>query len=84
MTIQQVRDAMHRMPFTPFTVHLIDGRSFIVNHPDFIAVSPEPRDRGVTIYEGRRVHYLDVLLIQSLDHADLSADVGTSPEGNGA
>jgi len=27
---------------------------------------------------------VDVLLIQSLDHADLSADVGTSPEGNGA
>jgi hypothetical protein len=82
-TIEQISDAMHRVPFTPFTVRLVDGRAFTVNHPDFVAVSPEPRGRGVTIYEGKRVHDVDILLNQSVDRADRTKDVEASPEGNG-
>jgi hypothetical protein len=82
-TIQQVRDAMHRMPFTPFTVRRVDGRSFVVDHPDFIAVSPDPRGKGVTIHQPGRVHQVDVLLVQSLDYPDPSS-AEASPEENGA
>jgi hypothetical protein len=29
-----------RRPFRPFAIHLSDGRSFEVNHPEFMARSP--------------------------------------------
>ena len=48
-TLEQVRDAMHRQPFLPFTVHLVDGRSYLVKHPDFIAIPESPRGRDLTI-----------------------------------
>jgi hypothetical protein len=38
-TMNQVREAMHAQPFRPFILHLVNGRSFRVKHPDFIAVA---------------------------------------------
>ena len=58
-TIEQVRNAMHAVPFQPFTVHLVDGRSYLVRHPDF-NLHPPPLNRSsqavfdVTYYRGKR------------------------------
>jgi hypothetical protein len=60
-TIQQIRDAMHRQPFLGFTLHLTDGKSFRVKHPDFISVSDENRGRGVVIHEQGSAHLIDIL-----------------------
>jgi hypothetical protein len=43
MTIQQLRAAHKAIPFQPFTVHMADGRSFRVPHPDFLFMSPTVR-----------------------------------------
>ena len=40
MTIQQLRAAYKATPFRPFTLHMADGRSFPVPHPDFLSMSP--------------------------------------------
>jgi hypothetical protein len=79
-TIEQVRAAMQH---APFVVRLLDGRAFTVEHRDFCAVSG--RGRGVTIYEHGRANHIDVMLIQSVDHADpgTDADVGPTVERNG-
>lgn len=38
---------LHARPFKPFEIHLTDGRSFVLDHPDFLMFS---RDRDtVTI-----------------------------------
>lgn len=79
-TIEQIRDAMHRAPFSPLTVRLIDGRSFVVRHPDFIAVSPEPRGRGVLIFDDARVNTIDALMVVSVEYPDPAA---MSAGGNG-
>jgi hypothetical protein len=44
-TTEQIRRAMHRQPFVPFTLRLFDGTSFVIKHPDFIAIPPTPRGR---------------------------------------
>jgi hypothetical protein len=49
-TTDQVRRAMHRQPFVPFTLRLADGTSYLIKHPDFIAVPPTPRGREATFY----------------------------------
>ena len=49
-TTEQIRRAMHRQPFVPFTLRLADGTSYVVKHPDFIAVPPTARGREATYY----------------------------------
>lgn len=38
--IQQLRDYWHASPFVPFDLHLSDGRTLHVPHPDFFSMSP--------------------------------------------
>jgi hypothetical protein len=62
-TIEQVRDAMHMQPFRSFTVKLVDGRSYVVKHPDFIAVPELPRGRNLVIHDKEGMHLIDLNLI---------------------
>jgi hypothetical protein len=62
-TIEQVRDAMHTQPFRAFTVKLVDGRSFVVKHPDFIAVPELPRGRNLVIHDKEGMHLIDLGLV---------------------
>ena len=39
MTTEQFRAALKREPFAPFAVHLADGRSVGVKHPEQVAMS---------------------------------------------
>jgi hypothetical protein len=36
MTARDIRDFLRTMPFKPFRLHLADGKSLPVPHPDFI------------------------------------------------
>jgi hypothetical protein len=38
MKRDRLRDAMHAAPFQPFIIHVADGNSARVPHPDFIAL----------------------------------------------
>jgi hypothetical protein len=62
-TIDQIRTAMHSVPFEPFRLRLVDGRSFLIRHPDFIAVAANPRRRDFTIHDADGPHYLDLTLV---------------------
>jgi hypothetical protein len=66
LNLQPIRDRLGP-DFRPFALHLSDGRSFTVPHPDFIAVG-----RGVLVLvdEQDRTHILDALHIVSLDRAN--------------
>ena len=65
MTIQQLRAAHKATPFQPFTVHMADGRSFRVPHPDFLSMSPT--GRTVIIYqEDDEFSILDLLLMTEI------------------
>ncbi len=66
MTIQQLRTAHRATPFKPFTVHMADGRSFSVPHPDFLSMSPT--GRTVIIYqEDDNFSILDLLLMTEIE-----------------
>ena len=53
-------------PFTPFVIHLSDGRKFLVPHRDFIAVG-----KGVVSIVDQRdsTHTVDALHIVSISDA---------------
>ena len=71
MTIDQLRKMHRTVPFQPFEIHLADGRSLPVDHPEVLAIAPPGRTVGVGLADGT-VEILDLLLVTSL-----------KPRGNG-
>lgn len=66
MTVEQLQNIHHAQPFRPFTIHMGDGRSFFVKHPDFISRSPSGR---TVIVHGDNDSFsiLDLLLVTELE-----------------
>jgi hypothetical protein len=62
LNLNPIRDRLQG-PFTPFVIHLTDGRKFKVPHRDFIAVG-----RGVVsiVDEHDSTHTVDALHIVSI------------------
>lgn len=71
MTIEQLRKMHRTVPFQPFEIHLADGRSLPVDHPEVLAVVPPGRTVGVGLADGT-MEIIDLLLVTSL-----------KPRGNG-
>ncbi len=49
MTIERLRTVNNARPFRPFTIHMGDGRSFRVEHPELFSHSPT--GRTVIVYQ---------------------------------
>jgi hypothetical protein len=43
MTVEQLKNVHGSKPFRPFTIHMGDGRSFRVDHPEFLSRFPSGR-----------------------------------------
>ncbi|HEX4124669.1 MAG TPA: hypothetical protein VHY37_08075 [Tepidisphaeraceae bacterium] len=66
MTVEQLKNTLEANPFRPFTIHMGDGRSFLVKHRDFLARSPS--GRTVIVYRDDDSHsILDMLLVTELE-----------------
>jgi hypothetical protein len=66
MTADDLREMLRVTPFRPFDIHLADGRSLPVEHPEFVAFTP----RGCTIGVGLPTNVfaiVDLLLVTSLE-----------------
>jgi hypothetical protein len=65
MTIEQLRRLRQAQPFTPFDIHLADGRSLPVEHPEVLAIPPPGRTIGVGLADGT-IEVVDLLLVTGL------------------
>jgi hypothetical protein len=66
MTIEQLRNTHQASPFRPFTVHLADGRSFLIRHRDYLSHSPS--GRTIIVYgDDDNFSILDLLLVTELE-----------------
>jgi hypothetical protein len=73
---------MHRQPFLGFTVRLVDGRSYHVEHRDFISVPENPRGRSLVIHD-KGTHHFDILLVVEIDEPEpLESDEQAAGAGN--
>ena len=70
MTITQLREAIRKQPFEPFTIGLTDGRSFRVRHPEYVAIFPEGNRTFIVAGPGEHYRVLDAFLVTSLDFAN--------------
>jgi hypothetical protein len=66
MTIEQISTVHHAQPFQPFRLHMADGRSVDVHHPDFLSRSPS--GRTVIVYKrDETFEIIDLLLVASIE-----------------
>jgi hypothetical protein len=66
MTIEHLR-AMHQArPFQPFDIHLADGRTLPVDHPEFLSSSVPGRTIAVANKDVDAHEIVDLLLVVSL------------------
>ena len=66
MTSDQFRRVWKAAPFAPFQIHLADGRSIKVPHPDYAQLSPTGRIASVWDTDGNAFETIDLLLVTSL------------------
>jgi len=65
MTVDQLRKLHQARSFQPLRLHLADGRSLPVDHPEFLAYSG-----GRTVFVGMpddSFHILDILMITGIE-----------------
>ena len=67
MTINSLGDVLHAVPFKPFRIHLSDGRSVPVPHPDFITVTGAGRTAIVASETEDHFTIIDLLLVTQLE-----------------
>jgi hypothetical protein len=77
MTSQELRAALQALPFRPFTVHMVDGRSFEVRHPDFLLVGPNGRTAYIFAPSGAEFSILDVMLMTEIELGQQGAQSAT-------
>lgn len=80
-----MREMRQRVPFRPFAIGLVDGRRFLIPHPDFLTISQT--GRHVVVYEQRdsQTVYIDMMLIVSIEVAESPTAEGAEalPESGG-
>ena len=75
--MNQVQPTMHSRPFRAFTVHLNDGRSYLIKHRDFISYSPSNRE--MTVHDEQGVHLIDMRNVSEIHLPRLPS--AASPDG---
>jgi hypothetical protein len=66
MTVEQLRNVHRATPFRTFTIHIADGRSFLVRGRDFLSHSPNGRTVVVHV-DDETFSVLDLLLMTELE-----------------
>ena len=73
MHTETIRDLRHAVPFIPFTVHMADGQSYHVEHPDFMMLSRGGRSLMISTV-GERCAFLDTALVSRVELERTPAD----------
>ena len=66
MTIERLQLVHQTRPFKPFTLHMADGKSIRVTHPEALAYTPS----GRTIFLVKpddSVHHIDLLMVVRIE-----------------
>ncbi len=71
--VETVREALKHQPFRPFSLRLVDGTVYDVNHPDYLSIPPVRRPREVIYYvvangdgEEYQARWLDLGLVMEV------------------
>jgi hypothetical protein len=88
-TSDKIVQAMRQQPFRPFMLRLVDGRTYTVKHPEYIAISPGRRPREITFYtagdgsDDYGTHWIDLGLVSEVIIPSGSVTAAPPVQGDG-
>ena len=75
MRISEIREMLRKQPFRPFTIHLAGGRTFPIEHGDFLLISRSERSFVVAQLQGG-YEIIDPMMVTSLSVSETAAEPG--------
>ena len=91
MQVESLRSALRTQPFRPFSLKLVDGAQYSVDHPDWLSIPPVRRPREVLYYRVAAAdsdeydeNRIDVALILELITPGQTGVAAARPDDNGA
>ncbi len=78
MKIQELQELWKGQPFTPFTIHVADGRAFPVPHPDFLFLAGGGRKLIINSTADDSFNIVDPVFVTSVEVPASGADVSHS------
>lgn len=66
MQAAEIKQLLEETPFEPFTIHMANGKQFVVDHPEIVAFSVDKRSLAVALRSGGFAH-LDLRLATHTD-----------------
>ena len=65
MRAEEIREVQRAQPFRPFVLKLVDGRRFVIEHPEFMFVSRNNRTIVIDDIDGS-IELIDPMLVVSV------------------
>ena len=65
MKIREIREMRDREPFRPFHLHLANGETLPVNHPELLSISPDVDDL-FTLWVGPKWNLIEMTSVVRL------------------
>lgn len=69
MHAESIKELLHTAPFAPFQVHVADGKSYLIDHPDLVWFTQGGRTMFVAT-GGERFAMVDTMLISRAEPVD--------------
>ena len=69
MHAESIKELLHTAPFAPFHVHVADGKSYLIDHPDLVWFTQGGRTMFVAT-GGERFAMVDTMLISRAEPVD--------------
>jgi hypothetical protein len=66
VTSEQLKATLRQQPFRPFTIRMVDGRSFTVSHPEWVMVSPTGRT-AILVEPDDSYSIVDLVLMNEME-----------------
>ena len=88
MRAEELMELLRTQPFVPLRIHLTDGQTYDIRHPDLVLVLRQRVDIGLQPDPGtgvlERVAHCSLLHIARVEELPLATPAGTAPAGSGA
>lgn len=52
MQAPEIKQLLEKAPFEPFTIHMANGKQFVVDHPEIVAFSVDKKTLAVALRSG--------------------------------
>ena len=70
---KDLREFVRRVPFIAFDIRMSDGRTYRIEHPEWVSISPSGRALVTWTVEDERLILLDTAHVTSLEIANRPA-----------